>query len=432
MKKYFIFAAAAIVAASCAKTPAPVQTPDGPEAPAVEGQVAVQFGTNVSANVETKAVGSVDAWASTQKLYVYGFPRVKNADVITWDFENPFIKNVEASAPANGTTGKIEVLDNTASSAKPFYYKGTTTYDFFGYYVDDAVDATPNPTLLDPDKDAFILPITIDGGQDIMLAKASAADAFAALTDEDKNEHWSASGIWAQDSDNLWKDVYAFSAYAARRKVHPILKFEHQLTQIQLYVQSGTNFATNPKLKIKSVEFQEVNTKADLCIAVQKGSTKVTGVTDEGTPASIFVTEATATSDPVNPTRKPLTELEVASEGSAAQKLGDCTMLFPAASYKVNMTLSQETFTGSGVFEDQDLPIELKIGEVLIPDTEGKKPGEEGYAETSTQQTQFEKGYKYDVYVTVYGLEKVDVTVVLSAWAEGGRINIDTDDKPEF
>lgn len=430
MKKYFIFAAAAIVAASCAKTPAPVQTPDGPEAPAVEGKVAVQFGTNISANVETKAVGSVDAWAETQKLYVYGFARVKptESDPI-WDFGDqettfPFINNVMAYAPASGTDGSINVeySINEEGSKQPFYYQGTTTYDFFGYYVDDAVSDTPAPTL-HTDKDAYYLPITITGGQDIMLASASVDDAVDAAKRD--HEGW-------EEKNSTWDNKYAFSAYAARRYVHPILKFEHQLTQIQLYVQSGTDFADNPKLKIKSAEFLEVNTDADLYIAVQKGSTKTVGVVNESNPGSIFVTEATSSEDPVNPTRKALTELTLNSKGSDPQALGACTMLFPKNIYKVNLNLSQETSTGSNIYEDQVLPIELKIADVLVADGSGKKPGDVDYTPTPTSQLKFEKGYKYNVYVTVYGLEKVSVTVVLSPWTEGGRINIDTDEAPKF
>lgn len=435
MKKYFFFAAAAIVAASCAKTPAPVQTPDGPEAPAVEGQVAVQFGTNVVANVQTKASGSVDAWANTQKLYVYGFARVKDEQGnITWDFGDPesdkypFINNVEALAPNGTSSGSIEVLD---SEGKPFYYQGTTTYDFFGYYVDDAYEnstnTTPKPALSE-DKEAFVLPITINGGQDIMLASASVTDA----TDAAK----AAESDWENNSGAGWQDKYAFSAYAARRGVDPILKFEHQLTQIQFYVQSGTDFGANPKLKIKSVTFKGVNTKADLSVAIQKESTtKTVGVSNQGTPGDIVVTQATSDSDPKRTT---LAEFEVKSKTDPAEKIGDCTMLFPADVYNVEMVLNQETSTGSNKFEEQTLPLLLDIKKVKIAvaDSNGKNPGDPGYiptyGDTTTSQEQFEKGYRYNVYVTVYGLEKVDVTVALSPWVDGGKLDIDTDEAPEF
>ena len=223
MKKYFIFAAAAIVAASCAKTPAPVQTPDGPEAPAVEGQVAVQFGTNISANVETKA--AVAGWAE-QDLYIYGFQRIKSGDQTVIDYESlvenvstPFINNVKAKAPAASTSepatpvlsGPIEVKNGE----QPFYYSGTTTYDFFGYYVQDAAGTDPKPKL-NGNKDAYELPITIDGTQDIMTAVADHTYAC------DKK-----FGATPGTRPEGWNDYYAFSAYAARRGVHPYLVFKH-------------------------------------------------------------------------------------------------------------------------------------------------------------------------------------------------------------
>ena len=102
------------------------------------------------------------------------------------------------------------------------------------------------------------------------------------------------------------------------------------------------------------------------------------------------------------------------------------------------MVLNQETSIGSGKFEEQTLPLLLDIKKVKIAvtDINGKNPGESGYiptyGDTTTGQEKFEKGYKYNVYVTVYGLEKVDVTVALSPWVDGGKLDIDTDDAPEF
>ena len=151
MKKYFIFAAAAVVAASCAKTPVPVQTPDGPEVPSVEGREAVQFGSNLIANVETKANGSVDAWGG-QELYIYGLKRIKVGDGSKSLFKSKsgytFIDNVKAAAPASGIEGALEVKKK---NEEYFYYEGTSTYDFFGYYVDDAYmtgDNTPTLSLI--------------------------------------------------------------------------------------------------------------------------------------------------------------------------------------------------------------------------------------------------------------------------------------------
>jgi hypothetical protein len=41
----------------------------------------------------------------------------------------------------------------------------------------------------------------------------------------------------------------------------------------------------------------------------------------------------------------------------------------------------------------------------------------------------FEAGKSYNVNVTIYGLEKIEVEVVLNAWEEGGDINVGQDDE---
>ena len=113
MKKYLIYTAAAIVAVSCAKNPAPVETPnEEPGAPAVEGNVAIQFSSNLVANPQTKAAGFVDEW-NKQELFIYGFPRTGSP--LATDYANPFIDNVSAEAPErneeNPTTGNFTLMD---------------------------------------------------------------------------------------------------------------------------------------------------------------------------------------------------------------------------------------------------------------------------------------------------------------------------------
>ena len=41
----------------------------------------------------------------------------------------------------------------------------------------------------------------------------------------------------------------------------------------------------------------------------------------------------------------------------------------------------------------------------------------------------FEAGKSYDINITVYGLEKIDVRATLTPWENGGSIDIDDDQK---
>ena len=86
-----------------------------------------------------------------------------------------------------------------------------------------------------------------------------------------------------------------------------------------------------------------------------------------------------------------------------------------------------------GVAEDP-APIEqiIDMTKVLVPDNTGKKPTESGYSKTyGTTEDKFEAGKAYTINFKLYGLEKVEVTAELTAWKEGGQIEIDTDTPPE-
>ena len=456
MKKYFFFAAAAIVAASCAKTPAPVQTPDGPEAPAVEGKVAVQFGTNVSASVETKSEGSVNAWNGKQKLYIYGLKRINIGTTESQNIKNlyktPFIANVEATSPsAPATSNKIAVLQG----GEPYYYDGNSTYDFFGYYVDDAASSTdiqliPEATQNEKTDSAYVLPITINGGQDILLAKASAKDAFDKVTADNKKTYWTTDGNEWAEGNSTWKEMYAFSAYAARREVHPYLVFKHQLTQIQFYVTSGTQFTHTeegqvkedaPALSVTDVTFSNVATKAKLYVASGKIPEGLYDAVVDDVTKNIAVTQARGTGDPTT-TRIPLTPVIVPNKTENAKPIGAPTMLIPAAEYSVVIKLSQDPVSEGGTSATQTIERTLKIGDVQVKvtDRNDKNPGDEDYIDTWKKiselgegaQTLFTAGYRYNVNIKVYGLESVDITAELTEWKEGGKIDIDTDEEPEF
>ena len=123
---------------------------------------------------------------------------------------------------------------STEDYKEKFFYSGTTCYDFYGYYVDDAAGENPSPERA---ADAVTLDVAINGGQDIMLAKANqAVDVVGALTPVDPK--------------------YAYSAYSARRNVKPNLKFEHQLTQFTFHIVDGdydSEIVENPDYTFENV-----------------------------------------------------------------------------------------------------------------------------------------------------------------------------------
>ena len=390
MKKIFTFLATAAMLAACAK-----ETPQVPSndfsAPAENGgQVAVLFNSNVIASVQTKAQGGVDAWSGNQNLYIYGFQRVKGGI----DYSaTPFINNVVAVSPVEGAADNVvAVIDE--SDNKPFYYVGNYTYDFYGYYVDD-LDVDPIA-----EASGVRVPLVLTGGEDIMLAKADpAADVEKART----------NGTFT--GDNSWNDLYAYSAYAARRGVQPSLVFKHQLVRFTFQITSGSEFEDDNRLTVTGLSVNARNV-ADLCVAGE-------------TTGLVNIQPETAALELKSLVDGALTDLEeyivpnaseVITDGSNV--LGESLMVIPnpapvvGESDKYSMVLSMVQ-DGKSI----DYPVDLKF-----TDVKGTVDG----------QTQFTAGYSYRITIKVYGLEKVELSAELEPWVPGGDIEIDTDDAPEI
>ena len=390
MKKIFTFLATAAMLAACAK-----ETPQVPSndfsAPAENGgQVAVLFNSNVIASVQTKAQGGVDAWNGNQNLYIYGFQRVKGGI----DYSaTPFINNVVAVSPVEGAADNVlAVIDE--SDNKPFYYVGNYTYDFYGYYVDD-LDVDPIA-----EASGVRVPLVLTGGEDVMLAKADpAADVEKART----------NGTFT--GDNSWNDLYAYSAYAARRGVQPSLVFKHQLVRFTFQITSGSEFEDDNRLTVTGLSVNARNV-ADLCVAGE-------------TTGLVNIQPETAALELKSLVGGALTDLEeyivpnaseVITDGSNV--LGESLMVIPnpapvvGESDKYSMVLSMVQ-DGKSI----DYPVDLKF-----TDVKGTVDG----------QTQFTAGYSYRITIKVYGLEKVELSAELEPWVPGGDIEIDTDDAPEI
>lgn len=381
MKKFFFFAAAVVSMVACQKE-AQLSSNDV-TAPIEEGApVAVEFNSNVKASVATKAQGSVDAWNATQDLYVYGFQRAAQVD-----YANPFINNVKAVSPAEGTEGKLELLN---TEGNPFYYAGNNTYDFYGYYVDDAKYAE----IQTSEAGVCLTNLTITGGQDVMLAKADQAADYNAAVE---------NGVFTGDVNN-WKIYYAYSAYAARRHVHPTLKFEHQLVQFKFEIESGSENAVEEELKVVGLEL-DANTTADLYVAGSE-----LGLKNVRTPAPVqlfgFDTEA---------------GYAVPNMPAEAAQIGGCLMVIPNVAvegendqFKGRLYLTQK---GASNAAPVDFTLEFNKENV-------------DFTNVPEDLTSFAAGYSFTVKVTVYSLERVEATAVLTPWENGGNLDINTDEAP--
>ena len=130
---------------------------------------------------------------------------------------------LEATA---ATAGSLEV------SSKVSYFPQEGSFDFWAYRLDGAEDEAIDDTNPKVVGDSMVIKFTIDGSQDIMLAKAHpnknkvAADGSF---DPDQDYYVGAENKKVPESR-------IFSAYSVRRDVKPQLDFKHQLARIQFKV----------------------------------------------------------------------------------------------------------------------------------------------------------------------------------------------------
>lgn len=212
-----------------------------------------------------------------------------------------------------------------------------------------------------------------------------------------------------------------FSAYAARKGIQPNINFEHLLTRLTFHVKAGSKSAagngtnTDP-VNVKSIYIEGRN-KGQLIIAyngVKPDS--LLSFEDAKVPFYLMKREG----ENHNSTLKPLTNTPLTwtttpenVEGAADNiAIGEALLVAPGvANYKLNIGLSQNVQKKVGE-EKKEMTLEY---EDIIKAPNGK----------------FEPGKSYDVNITVYGLEKIEVTATLKPWVEGGSIDIDDDNRPQ-
>lgn len=374
MKKLFVFAiAATCVVAACNKTPLP--TPED------ETPVAVQFNTKTIDASVTRTKAPINEWSGNEDLYVYGFAvnRQGGADdgaQITlgsgrYNLTNPFINNVKASSPSNGTNGAINVY---AQSTEPFYYDINTSvvYDFYGYYYGDAELGTAVKA-----NDAITYPITINGTQDVMYATT------------DKKEDIKNTQV---------AEHQAYGAWAARRNVQPTLNFKHALSQFTFQIKRG-NGSYSGNLTVQSVQILGSNI----------GNLTVVG----STPGYV-----SANDENLNDSFTLQEDMLLTPESLEYQKVDGALMVAPdQEKVRVKVTLSATNYSPNGGIIVYEFDLEAK--DLLRKD--GNNNNE------SAGATKFEAGKSYRADIIVYGPEEVEFDVTLDAWQTVGWVEYDPD-----
>ena len=404
MKKIALMASAVILAAACQKTivETTVNKPQT-EPEETEELVPITFGLN-QPKVTLKSVGSLKEW-SNSSLYLFAFP------VGTTDFSDPtdMIWNNVVIAASGTTAEKLTVRQD--SGTEPYYYQGTTIYDFFGYYVDDAAatvtsetewenvtpaTTVPTPVVITEESAAsngttltqgLYIPVMIDGSQDIM----------AATTDKATD-----GSTGAGASETVSEDL-CYSAYSARRNVIPNLLFEHQLARFVFNIKAGAE------------DGNEVLVSGITLESPTRGYLRVTGnrgIVPASQPAATVLSlmqknTGSGEMEPLVPTH--VTNDFVTGGTNPANQLGESIMVFPGQdSYAMTYTVKMSE-DGQEVTED----ITLTPGMFKLEDT---------------PVSSFEAGYTYTLTLIIYGLQDIEIKATVDQWKDGGSTEWDPED----
>ena len=428
MKKYALFAAAALVAlAACSKNEVKPQTPETPVDD--DSPVAVQFGVaSASASIDTRSVGPVDDnWNGKQTLYVYSFARADTP--LDYTAAEAFIDNIAADSPASGTSGKIEVLNpdpkddgSEGQTPEPFYYNNELIYDFYGYHMDDAwaTGDTPdnytsaNPLVAQdpvPEKDRIYVRFLINGSQDLMIAKADPSVDFLKATDDK----------FKGDPNNV---QYVYSAYAARRGVQPTLTFEHLLARFNFSVVSGGADADNVMVESVAIESRY---KGNLVVVANTTGTDPDIVDPRGladlseNTTDLFLQQYNEESGDLEAFEAFQVPTYVSDGANTAQAIGNGASILAVpgvASYWLTVQLKyNEAASATNTTPIEAIHMELKAEEL--------KNGVD-----SANATEFEAGKEYNVTIKVIGPKEVEITADLKPWEDGGSVTIDPDTPP--
>lgn len=404
MKKHLLYAALFVGAlSSCSKDDDRVSTPAGEVNNDLE-EIKLAVTGAEAFNVQTRGTGVVGGLAGNnnwngQTLYVLmtdsgTVNKVASANA-GYEYENmptEILWNVAVKAPANGESGAITGPEST--SGVHYYYPIKGNFDFYGYHVDDAVQ-TPEPTATADEKD-LTLDVTIDGSQDLLVAKADWSEDVKVA---DKEFYPNAGG-------------YKYGAYAARRNVQPTLSFQHLLTQLQFTVE---NESEDNAITVTSINVTSKNT-ATMTVAGENFGT----IAWNATTAKLAVQQKAATGE--EPKVMEALEPVILNVGDPATQIGNLLVAAsgedaPITMYVGEITLQQtldatlaDGSLGTGVVVEQTVPFNIALPATSV-------------------HPNFLAGHAYNVKIYVYGLSLIKVTADLTAWEDGGSFEVTPEDQ---
>ena len=462
MKKYFLFAAVAGMLASCSSESLTGSDPNIEPTPQ-DDRVPIEISVaSPEVKATTRSVGTVgDVAGATniwqgEKVNVFMFTKaLDGSSTLNLTEDEPgsgnyLYNNVALTTPNDGASASgiaYEYYDSSApvgdDRVKYKYYPATGNFDFWGYYKDDAAGAAPDATspvasVLVPGSMEVRVPFKITGAQDLMVAKAVPTTA----------QNTTIGGWGTTDQDRY------YSAFSARRNVQPNMTFKHLLTRLTFSVVGGNDDAcgfvagTLPasgvytgvfvkSIKVKSKTTGEIiaaYTGADRTTSQLISFDNTAGPNGDGYDMLSLQSARDATTGQVsnlynstifsnwtsNTVMEPLltiggahwAEIMRPTSTTTANPIGGALLVSTeSASYDIEVELGQY------LLESEDMPVgsganaEYKIVYSTISKT----------ITPAASDTEFKQGYSYNVKMTLYGFEKIDITTTLEPGSTTGH-----------
>lgn len=328
----------------------------------------------------TKA--AVDEW-NDNIVNVFGLKRKRGSAVGTgvYDFDDDTNIVDYMTTASSGKKTALEVYSDKDAKV-PYHYTEGVVYDFYGYHLGGA-DASAGIIS----GDTYGYDVTFYGNNDLMYAVT------------DKSKDIELSGNTSVNEENV------YSAWAARRDIHPNLIFRHALVRLNFIIEGSGDKWQN--VQITGIDVQSVN----------KGRLTVTG------PEVGFVADSDAemavlslkTADDEDFIPEDVT-LNISGQVSGGD--GACIMIAPDMEeilVRVHMAdkLNGNTPLGNCSFV-------AKAADVVRKDENGN----------AITVTSFEAGHSYDFHIKVYGPETIEIIAELTQWDDGGYYVYDPDTEP--
>ena len=350
-----------------------------------------------------KGSGPIDNMnqVSGKDIYVYAFNRdlltsyaKKSEDDMVNTLVDASIDKPGSRAGKRAKTRSGSVYLDWVDAKKELYYHSgdmsRISYDFFAYYLDDM---QVSETDYKRDEHSVSINVQIDGRQDLMSAKAEIDQhQLAQCTDEER--------IYIKD--------YCYSYYTGIRNILPKFVFLHHLTRLEFELFPGE---TTLK-KIVSVQSVKINSKykGEFTVA-DKSQPSQLGLSFNDERKDFTLREKNG--EEIKPDTYNLYTIYAPGQTATAVPIGGGLLVAPQdMAYEATLTLKETQADGT---------VKTATNTILVKYTPA--PGE----------MMFAAGNQYKVKFMIYGVNDVGVNVTLEEWADGGKLDVDTEyDKPDI